>query len=137
MFERILLPLDGSKIAEVAIPYGEELAKSFNSELVLFHVRGQEQRQEDDHINQIYLERVAENVQSNTRNDQQKGKEVKVTIKVEAGEPPENICKLVEKNDIDLVIMAAVSASGLKIGKMLGSVTDHVCRTVSATGNVS
>ena len=41
MFERILLPLDGSEIAEMALPYGEELARSLGSELILFHVRGQ------------------------------------------------------------------------------------------------
>jgi nucleotide-binding universal stress UspA family protein len=29
-----------------------------------------------------------------------------------------------------MVIMATVSSSGLKIGKMIGSVSDHVCRTV-------
>ena len=58
------------------------------------------------------------------------GKEVKVSIKVETGEASENICDLVKNNSVDLVIMAAVSSSGLKIGKMLGSVTDHVCRTV-------
>lgn len=49
---------------------------------------------------------------------------------VAAGEPVENICRLVEKNNIGLIIMTAVSASGLRVGKMLGSVTDHVCRTV-------
>ena len=37
---------------------------------------------------------------------------------------------MVNKNKIDLIIMPSVSASGLKIGKVLGSVTDHVCHTV-------
>ncbi|HEX7475898.1 MAG TPA: universal stress protein [Dehalococcoidales bacterium] len=130
MFERILLPLDGSEIAETALPYGEELARILGSELILFHVHGQEHGRDYEHIHQTYLDRLAETVAGNIRNDQPKGKDVKVNIKIEAGEPTENICRLVEKNDFDLIIMAAVSASGLKIGKMLGSVTDHVCRTV-------
>ncbi|MDO8472401.1 MAG: universal stress protein [Dehalococcoidia bacterium] len=131
MFERILMPLDGSEMAEMALPYGEELARSLGSKLILFHVLGQEHMQEYEHIHKMYLERLAETVERNIRNDQPNGKkEGRVTIKVNSGEPAENICNLVEKTDVDLVIMAAVSASGLKVGKMLGSVADHVCRTV-------
>ena len=32
MFERILLPLDGSEVAEMALPYAEEIAGSLGSE---------------------------------------------------------------------------------------------------------
>ena len=129
MFERILLPLDGSELAEMALPYGEELARRLGSEVILFHVCGPE-HQQYEHMHQMYLDSLAETVEHNMRKGQPKGTEVKVTTEVEAGEPTENICNLVEKNDIDLIIMTAVSASGLKVGKMLGSVTDHVCRTV-------
>ncbi len=31
MFKRILIPLDGSELGELALPYAEELAKTFNS----------------------------------------------------------------------------------------------------------
>jgi nucleotide-binding universal stress UspA family protein len=85
---------------------------------------------EEEHPHQMYLDRLAEAVQSNVGKGQPKGAEVKVTTKVEAGEPPVNICNLVDKNKIDLIIMTAVSTTGLNAGKMLGSVTDHVCRTV-------
>ena len=44
MFERILLPLDGSEIAEIAIPYGEELARRLGSEVILYHTQGPEQQ---------------------------------------------------------------------------------------------
>jgi nucleotide-binding universal stress UspA family protein len=129
MFERILLPLDGSEIAEMALSYGEELASKLGSEVILYHVHGHEHSQQE-HMHQMYLDRLAETVQRNVRKGQPKGTEVKVTTKVEAGKPTENICNLVDKNKVDLIIMAAVSASGLKVGKMLGSVTDHVCQTV-------
>ena len=129
MFERILLPLDGSELSEMALPYGEELASKLGSEVILYHVHGHEHSQQE-HMHQMYLDRLAETVQRNVRKGQPKGTEVKVTTKVEAGEPTENICNLVDKNKVDLIIMTAVSASGLKVGKMLGSVTDHVCRTV-------
>jgi nucleotide-binding universal stress UspA family protein len=55
---------------------------------------------------------------------------VKITTLVEAGEPTENICNLVNTNKVDLIIMTAVNAAGLKVGKMLGSVTDRVCQMV-------
>ncbi len=129
MFERILLPLDGSELAETAIPYAEELAGQLGSEIVLYHVYGREHQQQE-HMHQAYLNRLAESVKSNIKKGQRKGAEVKVTTKVEAGEPAENICNLVDKNKVDLIIMTAVSTSGHKIGKMLGSVTDHLCRTV-------
>ena len=129
MFERILLPLDGSEIAEMAIPYGEELARRLGSEVVLYHTYGPE-HQVQQHMHQMYLDRLAEAVEHNIRKSQRAGTEVKVTTRVESGNPAENICSLVDKNKIDLIIMTAASASGLKVGKMLGSVTDHVCRTV-------
>ncbi|MEK7353539.1 MAG: universal stress protein [Chloroflexota bacterium] len=130
MFKRILLPLDGSELAEITLPYGEELARRLGSEVILLHVRGQERQQEYEHIHQVYLDRLAETVKANINSGQPKAKQVKVTTKVESGEPSESICRLVDENDVDLIIMTAVSTSGLKIGKMLGSVTDHVCRTV-------
>jgi nucleotide-binding universal stress UspA family protein len=79
----------------------------------------------------IYLERVSEIMQRNIRSSQPQRADIKITTIVEAGEPTENICNLVETNKIDLIVMTAVSISGMKIGKMLGSVTDHVCQTVA------
>ena len=35
MYERILIPLDGSDLAEAAIPYGEELARAFGGKTIL------------------------------------------------------------------------------------------------------
>jgi nucleotide-binding universal stress UspA family protein len=38
MFKRILVPLDGSKLAEEALPYAETLAQKFEAELILVRV---------------------------------------------------------------------------------------------------
>lgn len=38
MYNRVLLPLDGSKLAEAALPHAAHLAKQFGSELVLLRV---------------------------------------------------------------------------------------------------
>ncbi len=38
MYKKILVPLDGSEVAETAVGEAEKLAKSFNSEIFLFQV---------------------------------------------------------------------------------------------------
>lgn len=81
-------------------------------------------------MHKVYLNSLAENIRRNLKRSQPKGAEVKVTTKIEAGGPQENVCNLVEKNGIGLILMTAVGASGFKVGKMLGSVADHICRTV-------
>jgi nucleotide-binding universal stress UspA family protein len=127
MFERILLPLDFSEASEIAIPYAEELAGKLGSEIILHYVRGSN-NEELEHFFLDYLDRLAETLKQNIR--RKTGKEVKITTKVATGEPSQNICELVTKNTIDLIVMTAVSGSGLKIGKTLGSIADHVCHTV-------
>jgi nucleotide-binding universal stress UspA family protein len=128
MFEKIMLPLDGSKQAEEAIPYGEDLAKRFGSEVVLFHVCPSDHEQFQN-MHKLYLDNLATAIGHEIEKGQP-GVTATVKTEVELGEPREDICNLVEKEDVSLIVMTAVSASGLKIGKMLGSVTDHTCRTV-------
>jgi nucleotide-binding universal stress UspA family protein len=123
MFNRILLPLDGSEIAEGALAYSEELAGKFDAELVLYHVHSQE-HQYQERMFHVYLDSTAEKVRNRVNH------KVKISTIVEAGEAAENICNFVNRYNIDLVVMTAVSSAGFKIGKLLGSVTDHICRNV-------
>jgi nucleotide-binding universal stress UspA family protein len=127
MFEKILLPLDLSEASEIVVPYASELAGKFGSELILYHVRPPE-REDLEHLFMDYLNRQAETIKQNIKKNA--SKEVNVTIKIAAGAPEQNICELINSNKIDLVIMASVSSSGLKIGKTLGSVVEHICHTV-------
>ncbi len=67
MFKRILVPLDGSKLAEAAIPVAASLAKTLNAPVTLLHIIEQDAPQEvhkDHHITQAdeasaYLEKLA------------------------------------------------------------------------------
>ncbi len=129
MFEKILLPLDGSELAEKALPHGEELAARLGSELILLHVRGPE-HEKYEHMHQIYLDLMANNMRRNIATMRPDGPAIRVTTKVESGEPRENICSLVEKNNIGLIVMTSAGTSSANAAKMLGSVTDHICRTV-------
>jgi nucleotide-binding universal stress UspA family protein len=127
MFDKILLPLDLSEASEIAVPYASELTGKFGSELILYYVRPPE-REDLEHLFVDYLDRLAETIKQNVKKTA--AKDVKVTIKIAVGAPEQNICEFVNSNRIDLVVMASVSSSGLKIGKKLGSVVDHICHTV-------
>ena len=127
MFDRILLPLDISEMPEIVVPYAEELAGKFASEIILYYVRAKD-HEELKNLTLDYLDRVAETIKQHILNNEKK--ELTITTKLAEGEPAQSICELVNKNKIDLIIMPSVGASGLKIGKILGNVTDHVCRTV-------
>ena len=128
MFEKILLPLDGSEIAETAQFYGEELAKKLGSDLILFHVCRPE-HEHYRHMHETYLNNLAETLRLDLGKDQSSAK-INVSTKIEIGGPQENVCALVQENDIGLIIMTTIGHSGIKVGKMIGSVADHVCRTV-------
>jgi nucleotide-binding universal stress UspA family protein len=123
MFKKILLPLDGSDVAENTLLYGKELAEKFGSEIVLYHVHSHE-HQYQERMFKVYLETTAESIQRRTNT------KVEISTNIDAGEATESICNFVNKNNIDLVVMTAVSSAGYKIGKLLGSVTDHICRNV-------
>jgi nucleotide-binding universal stress UspA family protein len=127
MFDRILLPLDISEMPEIVVPYAEELAGKFASEIILYYVRAKD-RANLKNLTLDYLNRAAQTIKQHVRNNEKK--EIMITTITAEGEPAQSICELVNKNKIDLIIMPSVSASGLKIGKALGSVTDHVCHTV-------
>jgi nucleotide-binding universal stress UspA family protein len=103
MWKKILVPLDGSDLAELALPYATELAGTFNSELVLLYVS--EEDEEHLHMHQLYLERLAV---------QMKKQQLKrISPVVIAGKTVEEIVKYTEKNDIRLIIMASHGRSGI------------------------
>ncbi len=128
MFEKILIPLDGSEFAEAALPYGKEISRAFGSELILLHVCTHECRNYE-HMHKIYLNSLAETLVRNPTEGQPQSGNNNVTIKTEEGSPSETIGTFVGKNNIDLIIMTSDGATDHKI-ETLGSVADHISRTV-------
>jgi nucleotide-binding universal stress UspA family protein len=120
MWKKILVPLDGSDLAELALPYAQELAVAFKSELVLLHV-SEPAEEEYLHMHQLYLEKIA----GQTR------KLVKmVNSVVVSGKTVEAIVKYTEKNDIRLIVMASHGKSGI-----IPWATDGVAtKVIEATG---
>lgn len=114
MYERMLVPLDGSELAEQALPYTEELAKNLKSEVILITIC-----LPDDPLERAlteYIERRAQSFNSlgiRTR-----------SLCIE-GEPATSIIDFAEKNDIGLIVISTHGRSG--IGRWpLGSIANKV-----------
>ncbi len=128
MFERILLPLDGSRLAEAAIPYGAELAARLGSELILFHVCARE-HQPFQSMHQLYLTEAVKGLERYMEKRFPRCEDWAVRSETVVGEAADAICEYAEKNNIRLIVMAAHGGSGLKYWAV-GSVADKVVRAI-------
>ena len=135
MFERILVCLDGSKLAEQILPYAKEEALHFNSHLTLLEVVTvatmvagapsqtgdwiKETSHRDVEAAKAYFERVAKPLRMQGIN---------VECTVVQGSPTGNaIINYAQNNEIDLICIATHAHSGL--GRVVfGSVADRVLR---------
>ncbi len=140
MFERILVCLDGSKLAEQILPYAAEQARRFGGGLVLLRVvtvpssaymtsatgipaqtgefiREEFKRQEADI--RTYLESIAQSLRED-------GVEAECVVPGPA-HVGRAIVRYARENAIDLICIATHGHSGL--GRVVfGSVADHVLR---------
>jgi nucleotide-binding universal stress UspA family protein len=107
MFETILAPLDGSKLAEQAIPYITRLAQQFDSEVTLMGVCDSEETPEGEAC-RLSINNQAESLKIATLPAQ-------VTFKpvVVAGNAAQQIIDYAEKNNFGLIILTSHGRSGL------------------------
>jgi len=133
MYRRMLVPLDGSELAEVVFTYAKELAGRLDIEVVLFNVCNPEES-EFVPMHRAYVERAAEIVRRQSQEVQEKtgvqpvGKPIKAQGEVAVGYPAEEILRYADENNIDLILMATHGRSGIRRWTM-GSVADKVLRT--------
>jgi len=129
---RILVPLDGSELAEFALPEALTLAKLPDSEITLLQVMppiedliadGEEfaidQQWERQKIIALrYLNGICARPEWRT---------LQTHVAVEMGRPPETILDFAQKHDIDHIVIATHGRTGL--GRWVyGSVADKVLR---------
>ncbi len=144
MYSRILVPVDGSELAERALPHAEGLAKSVGATVYLLRVfthnresnlggGGLESAQsikvtvelvrqlEEAQIQeaQEYLSRVAARLTSDGIN---------VESDLSQGAPDEAIVDYVKQHGIDIITMSSHGRGGIR-RFLLGSVTDRVIRS--------
>jgi nucleotide-binding universal stress UspA family protein len=128
MIEKIIVPLDGSQTAEVALPYAEEIAGRMGCDMIIIYVREPKDNQ-SPYMLQCYLERVAEKAKSGAEKylGESGLKEIKVEAKILTGSPAEEIVNFADRTEGAKIIMATHGQSG--IGRWaLGSVADKVTR---------
>lgn len=107
MFKTILIPLDGSSLAEAALEHGEVLARKFNSRIILLRVctaAAQVDPVSGLDSRQIYLEQVAKGLRESS---------LEVETRLQKGDPGRVIIEVAESTEIDLVILSSHGRTGL------------------------
>ncbi len=140
MFEKILLPLDGSSLAERCIPHAIEFARIFNSKILLLSVLESEtiadQLKHTEPLNwqlhraktELYLHNIANQIRLSLNLlelDDELDEQGRVTVTVLEGKIAENIVDFAHKEAIDLLVISSHGSSGLSRWN-LNSVTTKV-----------
>ena len=142
MYEKILVPTDGSETSEAAVEHAVDLAEKYGAEVHALYVvdtdsmslsLGAEQldRIEQGHFGE--MTEVKDRADSATGFVADRAGEhgLEVVEHVSAGKPHSLIEDYVENNDIDLVVMGTHGRSGIKRA-LLGSVAERTLRSVTA-----
>lgn len=114
-FKHILLPLDGSSVAEEAIAHAVMLARDNGAEIHLLHVQKSQSHTGEQSIDPVdwrlrraelrsYLNRVAERISA---------QDIAVTLSVVEGRPAEQIVEYCDERDIDLIVFTAYGKGGV------------------------
>jgi nucleotide-binding universal stress UspA family protein len=124
MYDRILVPTDGSDAPERAMAQALALAETFDADLHLLHVI--DTRRYDTSIESAveplrakgerYLDRLVEIAGST---------DVPLTTAIETGRPARAILAYVDAHGVDLVVVGTRGEGGLP-RRLLGSVTEYV-----------
>jgi nucleotide-binding universal stress UspA family protein len=123
MYQRILVPLDGSQTAEIVLPYAEDIAARFSAKLVLVSV-SDSGAPDSVHLYGLYLEHVKEQIQRRLKRYRTK-REVKLHSEVLQGKPADEILRYATDNNINLIVMANHGSSSQgpwSLGNIAGKV---------------
>jgi len=133
MYQKILVPLDGSELAECALEHVKAIAKGCSAGVVLFRVvepiveRGylgfeekqvQEMHNETEGYARSYLSKIADGLKKDG---------VVARVVIVDGKPAEQILDYAGENQVDLIVMSTHGRSGISRWVM-GSVADRVLR---------
>ncbi len=133
MFKKVLVPLDGSELAEAVLPYVRELAKLSGGEIVLLRVPLYPAldipASNPNLIPTLYddIDREAQAYLSRTVMRLQAAGFDKVTAELRPGVAPETILEFAESIGADLIAMSTHGRSGLARW-LIGSVAERVVR---------
>ena len=123
MFEKMLIPLDRSKLAERVFPAVTELARAFGSEVVFLGVCEQDSR-DDERSCELYMAGEASQLKAGLI-----GTPAVLTTRVVSGKAAEQILSHAEAEHVDLIIMSSHGRSGITRWS-LGGTADRVLKRV-------
>jgi nucleotide-binding universal stress UspA family protein len=131
MPEKIVVPLDGSRLAEVALPYAEELAAKIGSEIILLSVLQSEEAHEYQK-HQSYATKIVNVTKRHAEKylDKSGNGTINIQTATRTGNPAEGILDYVRKGTSKLIVMATHGRSGISRWAV-GSVADKMVRTTT------
>ncbi len=131
MYKHILVPLDGSKLAEQALPHAVAQAEKFGAEVVLLKVL---QPLSEPTFSAPAAVRAAEKASARLLREYLDGvaarlreQGIAVQVALVEGKPYVEIIRFAEEKEIDLIVMSTRGHSGWSRW-LLGSVADRVVR---------
>lgn len=141
MYDRILVPMDGSKLAECVLPYVEKLAQGCSAkEVTLLRVcepfsvladyPASMPHSWEEHASNMTV--YAQQQCSLYLTDVEKRlKDLGLNVRTESrlGDPAKEIVDYVSNNEVDLIVMASHGRSGISRWAF-GSVADRVFRSI-------
>jgi nucleotide-binding universal stress UspA family protein len=124
MYGKIVVPLDGSGLAERVLEYVRGLAVASGAQVELLNVCPQSES-EGRHMHRVYLQRVQQVLRSQLK--QAGSTQATVDSVALLGDPAEEILRYGERNKADLIAMTTHGRSGVRRWA-IGSVADKVAR---------
>jgi nucleotide-binding universal stress UspA family protein len=120
MYKRMLVPLDGSELAERALSYAKELAIHLGSEVILINVRmPAENPDEPEH--RFYISKMAAATEQDIKKSPAlpSGQKVKVESAIIGSpglltHPADVIVDYAEKENVSLIVMATQGRTGIR-----------------------
>jgi nucleotide-binding universal stress UspA family protein len=134
-FQSILVPLDGSPLAEQVIPLALEIARATRSKVRLVLVHQSPPPPMDPQSAQLYvsidlaMRKVERDYLTTLRLRLRKGSGLQISAVTIDGPAGPSLVKYVKEIGADLVVMSTHGRGGLR-GAWLGSVADHLIRSL-------
>lgn len=139
MYERILIPTDGSDVAEAAVDHALDLAEKYDAEVHALYVvdidsvnlsLGTEQ------VDRLRQGRFGEMEELKAKADEATGtvaergaeRDIDVVEHISGGRPHKVIADYAEDNEMDLIVMGSHGRAGVRRA-LLGSVTERTLRS--------
>jgi nucleotide-binding universal stress UspA family protein len=128
MFEKVIVPLDGSKLAESVMPFAAMIGEAFDSEVTLV-TAAETAMPNKCQFFKSYLLDIANDLKAVVKS----GTNMVAKTEVLTGKPSDEILKLADASKADLIIIAGHGASGgnaLVLGNTANKVLSGLTRPV-------